>query len=199
MYGRRASQSTHGKVSTHICAVERNPQTKATIEMKALEYMERAEELKKMLDSAGGAAGASGGTAAMTGKLEDIYWKLPAGSTCCFSFAGESDDKDTEKKKLQGALSGKSLDVWGQSMQHCHGLHHTIPLLRRCHPIREAKRQVERRGWPGGGQGGASRGCHHACAVSSVLHGQAAPVEGHPHVWRTYPPAPPLQPRAHPT
>lgn len=52
-----------------LIAVERNPQTKATIEMKALEYMERAEELKKMLDSAGGAAGASGGgTAAMTGK-----------------------------------------------------------------------------------------------------------------------------------
>ena len=52
-----------------LCAVEANPQVKATIQVKIGEYFDRAEELKKMLDgTSGGAGGASGGTAAMQGE-----------------------------------------------------------------------------------------------------------------------------------
>jgi len=71
----------------HVIRYEKTPKRKEVLEAKAVEYMERAEALKKMIDGASVPApsGGDGGTAAAEGK---------------------SEGGDAEKTKLRGALAG---------------------------------------------------------------------------------------------
>ncbi len=99
--------------------------------MKALEYMERAEELKKMLDSAGGAAGASGGTAAMTGErhLREIARQT---SSCLWSQASQmtkTPKRKNCKERFQVCIAPAASRTHGTLVSMLTGCHH------RCHPI----------------------------------------------------------------
>ena len=75
-----------------VSADEKNEQLRQTYELKAKEYMNRAEELKEALDD--GSNPDSGG----------------AGDGSAVAKGGQKqDDGDQEKKKLQGALQGEFL------------------------------------------------------------------------------------------